>query len=605
MGRVLSAVYDLLSPDERRRAAGIMVLMLATAGFELLGVGSVLPFLRMAMEPDIVSENPVLSAAFRMLGFESVRSFIVFAGVAMIAVIFLMNLVAAVATWTETRFVYRVGHSLATRLLACYLARPYAYFLAHNTSELGKHLLTDTTKLVTGVLRPGVILLSRGIIVVAIVLLLVSVQPWITLSTIVVLGGTYAMVYGLIRGRLQRIGRKGVDANRSRYKTTAETFGGVKEIKALGRESYFLQQFDKASWRYANFHAASRVYPQVPRYLIQAVAFGGFMLAFIVLIVSGRDLNQFVPVIGFFVFAGLRLLPAFQQILASLADFRFHEHLLLKIHADLLQWEEGVTVDRPNDTESALSFERDLKLEDVCFRYPESDRDVLHGLTLQVSKNSSAALVGTTGAGKTTIADIILGLLIPQGGYLAVDGVPITPGNAVRWRRQIGYVPQDIYLLDDTVVRNIAFGVDKSQVDRESVERAARTAQVHDFIVNELPQAYETVIGERGVRLSGGQRQRLGIARALYHDPAVLILDEATSDIDNVTENNIAEAIQDLAGRKTLIIIAHRLATIRRCDQILLLEAGAIVARGTYDELVATSEGFQRLATPSVVGAIR
>ena len=605
MGRVLKAVYDLLSAEERRGAAGILVLMLVTSGFELLGVGSVLPFLSMATDPDIVHRNEVLSAAFVALGFESVTSFIVLMGVVLIVLILLMNAISAVAMWTQMRFVYRVGHSISMRLMGRYLAKPYTYFLSHNTAGLGKSILADTNMLVGGVLKPGATLIARGAIVVAVMVLLVVVEPLITLLTIVVLGGTYAIVYALIGSKLQRIGRANVKANRSRFKTTAEAFGGVKEIKTLGRESYFLRQFGNASLPFANGRAASRIYPALPRYLIQVVAFGGFMLGFILLVAAGRDLNQFVPIMGFFAFAALRLLPSFQEILAAFAAFRFNEHLLFKLQADLVQNEQECPIEKPRNGVSALSFEHSLTLEDVWYRYPGAEKDVLRGLTVNVPKNSSLALVGTTGAGKTTVADIFLAHLVPRQGCLTVDGVPITPDNVASWRRQVGYVPQEVFLLDDTIAKNIAFGIEDPEIDQNAVEQAARIAHIHDFIVNELPTGYETVIGERGIRLSGGERQRLGIARALYHNPAVLVLDEATSDIDNVTEAHITEAIQGLGERKTMIIIAHRLATIRACDRILLMEAGEIVASGSYDELVVASTRFQRLASPLRVGATK
>ncbi len=603
MGRVLKAGYDLLSADEKRGVVGILILMLVTSGFELLGVGSVLPFLRMATDPDIVHRNEVLSAVFVALGFESVTSFIVFAGVVMIALIVLMNAVSAVAMWTQLRFVYRVGHSISIRLMGRYLAKPYTYFLSHNTSEVGKSILSDSTRLVGGVLKPGAALIARGAVIVAVIVLLVAVEPLIALSTIVVLGGTHALVYAVIRSKLQRIGKESVEANRSRFKTVAEAFGGVKEIKTLDRGSYFLRQFGNASWRMANYQATSQIYSVLPRYLIQAVAFGGFMLGFILLVAAGRDLNQFVPILGFFAFAALRLLPAFQEILAALADFRFSEHLLFEVHADLVQKAQDCPTDKAGDGVSALPFEHQVTLEDVWYRYPGAETDVLRGLTLNVPKNSSIALVGTTGAGKTTVADIILALIVPSRGCVAVDGVPIMSHNVASWRRQVGYVPQEVFLLDDTIARNVAFGVEDSEIDRHAVEQAVRIAHIHDFIVNELPQGYETLIGERGIRLSGGERQRIGIARALYRDPTVLVLDEATSDIDNVTEAHITEAIRNLGERKTLIVIAHQLETIRACDQVILMEAGEIVAGGSYDELLARSTRFRRLARPIRIGA--
>lgn len=597
MLNVLKTVYELLSPYERRRAAGVFVLMLGTALFELLGVGSILPFLSIATDPDIVHRSETLNWLYTNLGFESLTNFIIFAGVVILAIIVLTNLIAALSVRAQMWFVYNVGHGLSVRLMDRYLAKPYAYFLTHNTSELSKNVLAETSKLVTGVLKPGASLLLKGIVVVAIVGLLFTVEPLITLFAMVVFGGTYALVYARIRKTLERIGRKSVKANQLRYKTNAEAFGGIKEVKTLGIERYFLQEYGNASLRYTSYQVTSQIYAQLPRYLIHTIAFGGFMGIFIFLIASGHDMSQVVPLMGFFAFAAVRLLPAFQEILGALAQFRYHEHLLRKIHSDLLQGQRlDRALARPRQDLPALPFDHGLALEGVRFRYPGTNKEIISDLTLEVPKNSSVALVGTTGAGKTTVVDIILGLLVPDEGFLTVDGTKITPENVAGWQKRIGYVPQDIFLTDDTVVKNIAYGIDDGQIDHDAVQRAACIAHIHDFIVNELTHGYETVIGERGVRISGGQRQRLGIARALYHNPDVLVLDEATSDIDNITEAHITEAIQRLAGKKTLIIVAHRLATVRKCERICVVLGGRIVAQGTYNDLLDSSRQFRELA---------
>jgi len=601
--RVARAVYELLSPGERRRAAGVLVLMFVTAFFELLGVGFILPFLTIAIDPGAIQRNEWLNRVYAGLGFQDTTSFILFAGVLLLAIIVIMNLVSALAVWVQMRFVYRVGHSISVRLMEHYLTKPYAYFLTRNTSALAKHILADTSKIVAGVLKPGAALLARGIAVAAVVGLLVVVQPVFALVTMGVIGGAYGIAYALIRQKLEHLGRRSVEANQWRYKTTAETFGGVKAIKALGSEPHFIGKYAEASSQYAAHQATNRIYSLLPRYLIQILAFGGFMVGFILLVASGRDLTQVVPLMGFFAFAAMRLLPGFQEILASLAQFRFHEHLLFEIHADLADRMADRMKDRDGHSAPAvtaegaraLPFERGLGLAAVRFRYPGAGKDVIRTLTLEVSKNTAVALVGTTGAGKTTIVDILLGLLVPDEGSLLVDGTSVTSANAAAWRKRVGYVPQDVFLADDTVASNIAYGLGTSAIDHQAVRRAATIAQIHDFVTSELPDGYDTVIGERGVRLSGGQRQRLGIARALYRDPDVLVLDEATSDVDTVTEACITEAIQTLAGQKTLVIVAHRLATIRHCDRIFVLEAGAIVASGTYDELAATSPEFQRM----------
>ena len=592
----LRTVYELLSRRERRRTAGVLALMLVAAFFELLGVGFILPFLTIAIDPDAIQGNPALNFVYVGLGFEDTISFILLAAVVLLALIVFMNVMSALGVWVQTRFVYLVGHSIAVRLMQHYLTKPYMYFLNRNTSELSMSILADTSKIVTGVLKPGAALVSRGIVSAAVVGLLLIVQPVFALLIMGVIGGAYAVAFIAIRKKLERLGRRSVEANQQRYQTTQETFGGVKGIKALDSERHFLGEFSGASSRYASYQAANRIYSLMPRFLIQVLAFGGFMVGFILLVASGRDLTDVVPLMGFFAFAAIRLLPGFQEIVAALAQFRFYEHLLFKIHADLSEDRDAGDVPAVSADDTApLPFERALGLESVRFRYPGAEKDVIHELTLEVPKNSSVALVGTTGVGKTTIVDMLLGLIAPDEGRLTVDGTSVTRRNATAWRKRVGYVPQDVFLADDTVAGNIAYGIGTDDIDSGAVQRAATIAQIHEFVENELPEGYNTMIGERGVRLSEGQRQRLGIARALYRDPDLLILDEATSAVDTVTEAYITEAIQALAAKKTLVIVAHRLATIQHCDRIYFLRAGATVASGSYDELVASSPEFRRM----------
>ena len=569
--------------------------MLLTAVVELAGVGSILPFLSIAMDADLVRRNDVLNWIYTGLSFSSFTDFLVFMGTAILVMFVLTTAVSAFSMFAQIRFAYRAGHSLSVRLMEVYLARPYAYFLSHNTSELNEHVLAETANFVAGVLKPGAILISRSVTVAALFVLLVALEPAIVLLMSLILAATYAGLYGVVQRRLHRIGEISFAANQARFKATAEAFGGFKDIKIHGRERYFVEQYRSASSRYADCQITKGRYQEGPRYAVQAVAFGGLMGTFVILLASGRSPAEIVPLMGFVAFGALRVLPGLQEILISLGQFRFYRHLIVKFHADLVPEASDV---RPlkSSNRSLIPFEKALTLDGIRFRYPSAARDVIANLTLEVAKDSSIAIVGMTGAGKTTLIDIILGLLPPDDGTMSVDGVSIDAHNVEAWRRQIGYVPQEVFLRDDTVAKNIAYGVEDP--DPAALERAARIAHIHDFIVGELADGYDTVIGERGVRLSGGQRQRLGIARALYHDPQVLVLDEATSDIDNITEAYITEAIQALAGTKTLIVVAHRLATVRRCDRVVLLEDGTISAAGTYDELLLTSTGFRRLNEP-------
>lgn len=595
MVKTLKTIYALLSPSDRRRASVVLVLMVATACFALIGVGSILPFLTIAMDPTAVQQSPVLNWAYVNSGLRTIPDFVMALGVVVLVLIVAMNVVAALSFWTETRFIYGATRSLSVRLMEQYLSRPYEFFLTQNTADLSKNILSEVDELVGGVLEAGTVLISRGLVAVSLMALLIIIQPVVTLVAMGVLGTLHAIVYSVIHHRLKLLGRKRVEANSARYKLNAEAFGGLKEVKTLGREAFFLRQYDVVSREHEDCVTRSRVYPRLPLYFVETLAFGGFMAGFLVLMASGYEAADLVPVLGLFAIAATRLLPGFQQILTSLASFRFNEHVLQKFHHDLVEARVEPITSPSVRHQPPLTFEQRIKLEHIGFRYHGADREVIQDLTLEMPKNSSMALVGTTGAGKTTVVDIALGLLAPQRGRVLVDNTALRADNVLAWRRKIGYVPQDVFLADNTIMRNIAFGLDDQQIDRNAVENAASIAHIHDFIVKELPERYDTIIGERGVRLSGGQRQRLGIARALYHDAEFLVFDEATSDIDNITEEYITEAIQNLVGKKTLLIVAHRLRTVRRCDRICVFDDGGIVASGTFDELAGTNLVFQQM----------
>lgn len=594
MLKTLRTIYALLSPRDRRRAGVVVALMLANACFALLGVGSILPFLTIAMDPEAVQQSQILNWAYVNSGLQTVPEFIMALGLVVLGLIVVMNVFAALELWADMRFIYGFAQSLSLRLMQRYLSRPYEFFLTRNTADLSKNVLSEIQELVGGVLKPGTTLLSRGAVALSLTVLLIVMQPLVMLSAMGVLGTAYVIVYAVINHRLARLGKLRVEANTARYKLNAEAFGGLKEIKTLGREAYFLQQYDAVSLKHADYVTKSKVYPRLPLFLVETIAFGGFMATFLVLMASGYEMARVVPVLGFFAVAATRLLPSFQEILGSLANFRFNEHLLQKFHHDLLDSRTDGQAS-PTVEDRPLPFERRVRLENVGFRYEGATTDVIRNLTLDIPRNSSVALVGTTGAGKTTLVDIVLGLLAPRSGRVLVDETPLQADNVRAWRRRIGYVPQDVFLTDDTITRNIALGLFDREIDLAAVERAASIAHIHDFIVKELPARYGTVIGERGIRFSGGQRQRLGIARALYHDPEFLVLDEATSDIDNITEEYITDAIQSLAGKKTLLVVAHRLGTVKRCDRICVLDNGEIIASGTFDELAATNPVFQRM----------
>jgi ABC-type multidrug transport system fused ATPase/permease subunit len=397
---------------------------------------------------------------------------------------------------------------------------------------------------------------------------------------------------------LRRIGKIRLQANRERYHAVQESMGGVKELKIIGLEDIYLARFRAAAYRMARLQTTSDILGNTPRYVLEGIALGGMILLVLVLLIQrGGDLTSMVPTLGVIAAAGLRLIPALQNIYQLFTVIRQGEASLQSIHADMTGLDQDNYLNRSKqESLPARPLTRRLELEGIHFAYPGTERSALRGLDLAIEANTTIGIVGGTGAGKTTLVDIILGLLDPSEGVMRVDGEPVTPETRRAWQKTLGYVPQTIFLSDGTVAENIAFGLPHDKIDLAAVERAARVAALHDFVMKELPDGYETKVGERGVRLSGGQRQRVGIARALYHDPATLILDEATSALDNLTERAVMEAVHNIAGRKTIVMIAHRLSTVRNCDRIFLLRNGQVVASGRFEDLVREDEEFRQMA---------
>ncbi len=597
MSHVSRRVFALLTRRERKRLGLVLGAMIGAAMFEAAGIASILPFLSLIGSPDLVQTNAILNWFYTTLGFRSVNRFLILVGFMVLAVLLISNFLSALTSWALLRFSWMRNNSLSLRLLTVYLGQPYPFFLTRNSSTLSRNILGEVQQVVQGILVPGMQMIAKGLVVLFILGLLVSVNPAIAAMVVVFLGSAYGVIYLIVRRRLTVIGKERLDANRNRFRTAAEAFGGFKIIKLLGIESYFVKRYAAHSFVYADRSARSAVIAMVPRYALETIAFGGILMVVLYLLLTGQDLAQMLPILGLYAFGGYRLIPALQAVFNGVANIRFATASLEALEEDLRDNSDIAQELRlPRALPEPLRLANRIELRHVSYRYPETSRSVVDDIDLTIPVGASVALAGRTGSGKTTIADLILGLIEPESGEILIDGVPLDRENVRSWQHSIGYVPQDIYLCDDSVVRNIAFGVPDEEIDREQVQRAAQIANIHPFIVNELPDGYDTTVGERGVRLSGGERQRLGIARALYRDPSFLVLDEATSALDGATEQAVYEAIRAATKAKTSLIIAHRLATVTDCDVICFIENGRIAAKGTYTELLEASPDFRRMA---------
>jgi ABC-type multidrug transport system fused ATPase/permease subunit len=596
MLQVYRSLLALLTPPERRRFYLLVVLVMIMGLVQMVSVASIIPFLAVLADPAIIERDARLAWAYSTFGFTSQNGFLIFLGCGVFAVMVLGLVVKTLSQYAMLRYATMRGYTVASRLLAGYLHQPYTWFLDRHSSELGSSILNEVGQFIAKAMVPAMRLLSQAAVVIFLVVLLVLVQPVAAVVLAGLLGGSYALIYLGVRRRLARYGSERYVANQQRFEVAGDALGGIKDVKLLGRELDFLDRFRPPAKRMAECDAASAVISDLPRNILEAVAFGAMLLFILIMLITGNNsLTDVLPVLGIYAFAGMRLFPALQQVYASFTSMRFALPTLEKLQEDmLLAPADGVIL--PKRTTEVMPLAQSLELRGVHYSYPRAVRPALDGLTLAFAARTTVGIIGGSGAGKTTAVDIILGLLSPQTGGLFVDGTEVTPDTLRTWQNAIGYVPQQIFLTDDTVAANIAFGVPADQIDMAAVERAARIAELHDFVMAEMPAGYVTEVGERGVRLSGGQRQRIGIARALYHDPTVLILDEATSALDNLTERAVMDAVHNLGRAKTIILIAHRLSTVESCDNIFMLEHGRVVAEGTYGDLLSSSRKFRIMA---------
>jgi ABC-type bacteriocin/lantibiotic exporter with double-glycine peptidase domain len=487
------------------------------------------------------------------------------------------------------------NYSIGKRLVENYLYQPYSWFLNRNSAELGKTILSEVSTVVSGGIRPLIDVISKGIITITIITLLIIVDPKLTSIVCILLGGIYGIIFYFIRNFLQKMGQERLKSNQSRYIAVSEAFGASKEVKVGGLEETFIKQFSQSAKTFARTQASVSVLGQLPRFFLEAIIFGGMLVIILSTMDQSDSFISILPIISLYAFAGYRLMPALQHMYASFTLLTFVTPALDKLYIDIKKLKPF----NKNQKEEVLSFNKFIKLKNVCYSYPNSSRTTLKDISLNIPARTTIGIIGSTGSGKTTAVDIILGLLEPMMGTLEVDEKVITKQNIRSWQRSIGYVPQNIYLADDSIKANIAFGVDPKDIDQFKVEKASKIANLHEFVIEELPKQYETITGERGVRLSGGQRQRVGIARALYHNPKILILDEATSALDIQTEKAVMDAVNNLGNEITIILIAHRLSTVKKCNKIFLLDKGKLKNEGTFDELINLNEDFKKSANNS------
>lgn len=594
--QTLKKILYLLSPQEKKSATLLMLMILVMALLDMIGVASILPFMAVLANPEIVETNLIINELFKfsnLLGVKNHKEFLFLLGIILLALLIFSLSFKALTTYAQTRFSHMRQYSIGKRMVEGYLHQPYSWFLNRHSAELSKIILSEIPVVVGNAIRPLIELIAKGAVAFALIVLLIVTDPWLALIIGVLLGGSYALIFKFTNSYLNKIGKERLESNQLRFLAVNEAFGASKEIKVGGIEQIYIKRFADAAKSLSLKQAYASFIGLLPRFALEAIAFGGVLLLIIYLMSQTGSFNNALPIISLYVFAGYRLMPALQQIYVSFTQLTFVKPALDKLYDDV----KNLKSYRLNQKQVYFSFSQSINLKNIHFSYPNTSRTALENINLEINAKTIVGLVGTTGSGKTTMVDLILGLLEAQNGTLEVDGKIISQKNVRSWQKIIGYVPQNIYLADDTISSNIAFGVDKEKVNQKAVESASKIANLHNFIQNELPDKYRTLVGERGVRLSGGQRQRIGIARALYHNPQVLIFDEATSSLDHLTEKAVMDAVNNLRKKITIILIAHRLSTVKKCDKIFLLEKGKLKSTGTFKELIEANEKFLSIKT--------
>jgi ABC-type multidrug transport system fused ATPase/permease subunit len=584
----LRMLGSFLGPEDHRRVLAIVGVMSLMALLEVVGIALVLPFLQLVADPSSIEDRSWLKWISDVGGFTSAKSLLVACGISVILSIALANLLAAYSVWQRQRLSWGIAHSLSMRLALAYAELPYSFFVRNSSAELIKKNIEDVNGLVNGVFLAGSQLFTSLLITTLIMTMLLVIAPLGTLICIVLIVVVFGGLAILRKGYISRLGRDRVIANAGRFRTYVDLIAGIKTVKTDGAKTFFVGRFEEYSKTYSALNPRVSFAAVAPRYIVEVLAFGAVILVTIALVLRESDLSKSLPLLSTFVVAGYRMMPAVSGAYASFASIISQLPAIDAIFADLNA--EAKLEKKP---EIPLAFDQSLSIAHINYRHDPHNPPALRDVSLEIKPGEKVAFVGPSGSGKTTLIDILMGLYEPQSGVVSIDGVPLTAATREAWREKIGYVPQDVFLYEDTLAQNVAFGA--HDIDMDRLRRVCGWAQIRDEIENEMPDGYNTILRENGSRLSGGQKQRIGIARALYRQPAVLLMDEATSALDTITERALIKALDDAAANTTIIVIAHRLSTVRNCDRLIVMDQGKIVAQGSYEELIASNTLFQDL----------
>lgn len=596
---VIKELFSLLSEKQRKHFYILQFLVILMAFTELLGIASIAPFMALVGDISLLQQEGVYSKLYQFSGINSPVDFVFAAGCLVLLMLTISTIVSMLTTWRLAVYGASVGTELADRLYSYYMEQSWLFHASGSSAQLTKQVSTEANRISGGIIQPLMSLNAKLVLALFISISIFIYNPIIALAGISAFVLSYMLMYKLVRKSLILNGRRLSDVSTQRFRLMNEGFGGIKDVLLLDRKYDFIDRFTEEGGLQARAQGTNNTISLVPRFFVELLAFGAMISLVLVLIKSyDGNLGQVLPVLAIYALACFKLLPALQQIYSSITQIKGNSAAFEAVKEDLQQ--SKITQNKLNEktVSPKLKFEQQIKLDNITFAYPNKENYALNNVSISIPINHVIGIVGSSGSGKSTLIDIILGLLPPQSGHIYIDDTLITEDNIRGWQNNLGFVPQSIFLSEGSIAENIAFGISANEIDYNQVLKAIELAHLTE-LVEELPKGLHTKVGERGVQLSGGQRQRIGIARALYNQADVLIFDEATSALDGITEKIIMDAIHDFSGQKTIIMIAHRLKTVEKCDIIYLMEKGNIIDQGTYKELVDNNPKFREMAKHS------
>lgn len=599
MFNMIKQLFSLLSDKQVKQFYILQVLVVIMAFTELIGIASIAPFMALVGDISVLEGNGIFAKLYQVSGLTNSTDFVFYAGLLVLFTLTISTLVSMYTIWKLSLYGANVGAELSDRLYAYYMREDWQFHASGSSAQLTKQVSTEAMRITNGIIQPLMRMNAKVILTFFIAIALLIYDPFVAIFGLAIFIVSYLILYKLVRKKIVYNGKKLSEVATRRFRLMNEGFGGIKDVLLLDRSYDFVNSFQKSGVTFARAQGTNLAISQVPRYFMELIAFGT-MISLVLLLIKLYDgnLGKVLPVLAIYALAAFKLLPALQQIYSSITQIKGNAAAFDAIKNDLKRSSKSVADIKSRKPLENINFNNQLELKNIIFNYPGKEVAAVNGINMSIPANSVVGLVGASGSGKSTLTDIILGLLVPQNGNIYVDGVEVTTENKRSWQNMLGFVPQSIFLSEGTIAENVAFGLPAASIDFEQVKKAIELSNLSE-LVDELPKGLDTTVGERGIQLSGGQRQRIGIARALYHEASILVFDEATSALDGITEKIIMDAIHNFSGQKTIVMIAHRLKTVQKCDIIYLMKQGKIVDSGTYDELVENNSEFKKMAEHS------